>query len=301
MRKKTQTLFEMKTALITILVLFAMHTTVSGTQEDSPSGYTYLTGVVFGDLQKDVYLVKGEISVPEGEVLTIEAGSLIAFAPGASLTVEGQFLCRGKPRSTISLSSPANIGSMPDLSGEERWRGIRVKSSGKIDLRYCVISGGTNGVIIDSENASAVLNMVSFRNISNSALIYNAEEVKVAEGDFTSLFITPSDGLIRVADSRDEIPDSTLQALTSDFDSGENRNLRTTRLTLSITGATGALTGIAGLAAGHYFYNRYKNTDSSPSSLAQYERRAKAGRALGFAGGILAGAAFCGLGITFLF
>ena len=72
------------------------------------------------------HTVTGNITIPSGITLTIESGSIINFASGKKLTVNGILSARGNYNNEITFQ--AQSGS---------WYGIEVNSSGHFNPMYC--------------------------------------------------------------------------------------------------------------------------------------------------------------------
>ena len=77
------------------------------------------------------YLIQANLTTAAGTVLQIEAGVVIRFAAGASLTVNGELYARGTRADSIYFIS--NTGSA--------WQRIN-SSSANVDLKYCSFKGG---------------------------------------------------------------------------------------------------------------------------------------------------------------
>ncbi|MCE5194357.1 MAG: DUF799 family lipoprotein [Nitrospiraceae bacterium] len=78
--------------------------------------------VISGEIKKDtvlsgIYIVKGNVSVPKGLMLTIEPDTRILFAENSSLKSQGKIIINGK-------DSPVEFIS----SGEKRWKGVFIEA-----------------------------------------------------------------------------------------------------------------------------------------------------------------------------
>jgi hypothetical protein len=77
------------------------------------------------------YLIQGNLTTGIGTVLQIEAGVVIKFDAGASLTVKGKLLAIGTPEDSIYFIS----------NGGSAWQRIN-SSAADIELKYCSVKGG---------------------------------------------------------------------------------------------------------------------------------------------------------------
>jgi hypothetical protein len=112
----------------TLSISFVHMALLCGSQTILPSAFNSDTL-----LSKDgsPYLIQENLTTAAGTVLQIEAGVEIRFAPGSSLTVNGELKARGTRTDSIYFVS--NNGSP--------W--LRINSSGAdIDIKYCSFKGG---------------------------------------------------------------------------------------------------------------------------------------------------------------
>jgi hypothetical protein len=85
------------------------------------------------------YLVRGDIQVPAGAILSISPGARVIFEGPYALTVRGRMFALGTARDSV-------VFTMTGTTGGGLWRGIRiVGSEDPVRLRYCVIEHACTG------------------------------------------------------------------------------------------------------------------------------------------------------------
>jgi len=114
--------------------------------------------------------VQGEITIPNGETLTIEAGTTVEFLGFDPLNVQGQILAEGMVEEPIRFMVDDTLEFHDNASSEGVWGGIRFDGTDSTNdsslLKYCVIeyaktfagnAGGNNGetgggILVDNFN-----------------------------------------------------------------------------------------------------------------------------------------------------
>lgn len=87
-----------------------------------------LTNDTLIDAASSPWKIIGDVAVPTGVRLTIEAGAVLRFSKGVSLTVEGGRLCaEGTPERRIQMIADAG-----------RWKGLRFVNSPADNSLYCI-------------------------------------------------------------------------------------------------------------------------------------------------------------------
>ncbi|MEW6674995.1 MAG: GNA1162 family protein [Nitrospirota bacterium] len=99
--------------------------------------------ILSGELKKDtilsgIYLVKGELIVPKGLLLTLEPETGIMFDESASLNVYGRMIANGK-------ESPVEL--VP--SGDKKWKGITIEG-GNVVMNGFHIKGAVTAMLIQN-------------------------------------------------------------------------------------------------------------------------------------------------------
>ncbi|WKY10803.1 hypothetical protein Q1695_002846 [Nippostrongylus brasiliensis] len=87
------------------------------------------------------YSVESEVVVHPGQIVIVDPGTQLGFAPGIGLTVQD----KGKLYLNGTIKQPIR------LFGDTTWRGLVVKPGGTLVLSHAVIEGASIGLWIDSE------------------------------------------------------------------------------------------------------------------------------------------------------
>ncbi|MGQ9608155.1 MAG: right-handed parallel beta-helix repeat-containing protein [bacterium] len=126
-------------------------------------------------------LVDGDVTIPKGNVLTIESGATIKFAKATKMLVDGTLLANGQVNRAITLTSNESNPQPGD------WEGIIfTQSSQNSRIEYCVIQfhsqiicrsdslrlndsiiaeGSTAGIIFESSSPTIEDNMITNNSI----------------------------------------------------------------------------------------------------------------------------------------
>ncbi|MCW5840217.1 MAG: S8 family serine peptidase [Caldilinea sp.] len=118
-------------------VVFTM-TTSSGIQEVSgviPANTTWTAA--------NVYLVTGNLLVPSGVTLTIEAGTVVKVQAQRYIRVDGALLAEGNDDDLVHFTSAVDAPS----STNDYWSGIRVMSGGYGAFRHCWFEYAYSGAL----------------------------------------------------------------------------------------------------------------------------------------------------------
>lgn len=160
-------------------------------------------------------LVDGDITIPKGNVVTIENGATIRFAKGAKMIVDGTLLANGQVNRAITLTSNESNPQPGD------WGGIIFsESSQNSRIEYCVIQfhtqiicrsdslrlndsiiaeGSSAGIIIESSSPTIEDNMItnnatgiicdksSAPNINHNAITSNLTDGIECKGSYPSI------------------------------------------------------------------------------------------------------------------
>ena len=138
-------------------VMNAQVVQVSGNQSGVWNGEVHLTGDVF---------------VPDGEVLTVEAGTSVIADGYYGITVSGAFLALGDKESRISFTVADTTGysnyAVPELGG---WKGILFFKPDEIKIDYCDFSYGKTQ--LDGDGGAMCMFWGRDVEISNSTFHHN--------------------------------------------------------------------------------------------------------------------------------
>ena len=112
------------------------------------------------------YLIYGYLHVPEGNTLTLTAGSTLYFHDGADLVVDGNLRSDGTLDAPVTLRGD-RLDRMDDDDGTPydymplQWGSVYLQNGlGRHSLTHTVIRGGTHGIVLYGErNAAPVLTM----------------------------------------------------------------------------------------------------------------------------------------------
>jgi hypothetical protein len=130
----------------TLSLAFIQIALISGSQTLLPSAFNSDTLL---SKANSPYLIQGNLTTGTGTVLQIEAGVVIRFDAGASLTVKGKLYAIGTRADSIYFVS--NSGSA--------WQRIN-SSAADIDLKYCHSKGGSMFLWASGGNKISVTNCV---------------------------------------------------------------------------------------------------------------------------------------------
>jgi len=105
---------------------------------------SHVSGDVSGTWNTDTIFVDGNITVPQGELLTVESGTKVYFTGQYEFTVYGQLMAKGTETDTIFFFADS-LGSDPDAqyyTPVGHWYGLSFKNidsygSPKSELEYC--------------------------------------------------------------------------------------------------------------------------------------------------------------------
>ncbi|TAK61577.1 MAG: right-handed parallel beta-helix repeat-containing protein, partial [Bacteroidetes bacterium] len=99
-----------------------------------------------------VYWLKNDISVTSGDTLTIQAGAVVKFAPGVSLTISGAIKANGTSGNVIAFTSEKDDSYGGDNNGDGRatgptagdWETVSLNGGGNNAsvLSYCIFKFG---------------------------------------------------------------------------------------------------------------------------------------------------------------
>ena len=127
--------------------------------QDSPAQTVIAGGSLPADatwiLANSPYFVSAPLIVPAGKTLTLQPGTKVFFAHGASLAVNGQIRAEG------TAQQPLRFGLRPSASG--LWNGIRIDNSANDNrIVNAVFEQAGPAPVLDIRNSSARLEGLDF-------------------------------------------------------------------------------------------------------------------------------------------
>ncbi len=133
------------------------------------------------------YRVEGEINIPNGETLTIEAGTTIEFVNPAPLNVQGQILALGTEDDPIRFRVDDTLGFHDYTNTAGSWGGIRFMETPETNdsslISYCDIEFG-NSLAADTYTAGAVRVMGFNKLTVEYCLIQHNHAIKTTAGGY---------------------------------------------------------------------------------------------------------------------
>jgi parallel beta-helix repeat protein len=138
-----------------MLILSTLLGTMIFFSDEVESNTVILGGTITTDttwtLAGSPYWIEGDVYVEKRANLTIEAGVEVSFNGYYKLCIgNGTLLANGAPGNKIWFTS--NLSSLK----EENWDGIKVNSTGRIDLSYCNVTYANFAIEIDSANNNSI-------------------------------------------------------------------------------------------------------------------------------------------------
>jgi len=143
---------------------------------------------------KTPHIVTGEYAVPEGSELTLEAGTEIAFAKDAGLTIRGVLQIKGTEAAPVILAGK--------VTGTAAWQGLRINKSPSTVITFVRITGAQIAIYVNAskptiENAILTANTVglhageygsgSHPNLTNCLITRNKDDGIVLVGSSATL------------------------------------------------------------------------------------------------------------------
>ncbi|WP_444930351.1 right-handed parallel beta-helix repeat-containing protein [Microbulbifer sp. SSSA002] len=139
---------------------------------DSASGVPAYDHYLRFDIDSDTtlaagsYVVVDDINVNSGVSLSVEAGAILVFSAGYSLTVEGDLLVSGSSSQPVLFTSEAQYPAAGD------WQGIVVASGGSVSIDNAYVQYAETAVSATSPSAFSVTNSI-ITNFSESGISIN--------------------------------------------------------------------------------------------------------------------------------
>jgi len=111
------------------------------------AGVVKISGEITGDTiwsNADTILVEGTVNVTAISRLTVQAGTVVQFAPGTGLMVFGELTAVGNDGNRVVFTTRADTLLGSPLAGA--WNGLSLQSQGPCILDYCDVRYAMNSV-----------------------------------------------------------------------------------------------------------------------------------------------------------
>jgi len=190
-------------------------------QVDADQNFTQVSGTLSGNqtwTKSNKYQISSDLTIPQGTVLTIEAGTRVYLGNDVNIIVRGGMYLMGTESELISFSS----------SGSSAWGGIEYDSPQQIvNLNYSIFSNGAGdqSKIYGHSNSQPVLKVLSGTMTMDNCFFIDNEGKAIAVHNTIS---TISNSLISRCDTGAEFRYSTtkIDGLYSMFLPDEDENIR---------------------------------------------------------------------------
>jgi hypothetical protein len=155
----------MKTNKLT--ALFCLLSAVLSAYPDSASAYTLVSGNVSGTwpLSGSPFIVTAPITVPSGQVLTIQPGAVVEIPASTTFTVNGHVIAVGTSSQPITFEPPP--------TSTDYFSGLVLNYDGGTNVfQYCNFMSSTNPIYMSVNSASmwVQINNCTFSNILSAAV-----------------------------------------------------------------------------------------------------------------------------------
>ncbi|MDA0814143.1 MAG: CotH kinase family protein, partial [Verrucomicrobia bacterium] len=137
-----------------------------------------LSGNTLWDAASGPYLVKGDLSVPNGSTLNIQEGTTIFFAAQAGLRIAGTLNVTGSATHPVRFTSP--------VGADGRWSGIRFDAGSKGNrIVYAEIDGADDMEgIVKAQEATLTLDHVRFGRSDSLGLAVERTALELTDCNF---------------------------------------------------------------------------------------------------------------------
>jgi hypothetical protein len=253
-----------------LLKLFLSSIVIMAPSAIAQMNLTELSGELNGNLTADTkYHVVGDIFVPPGSSISIEAGTVIMFSEFTGLHVQGTLYARGTEEQPIIFTSQHDssiIGSTPVPPAPFDWNGIDIyESAVGSELFYCNISYSVYG--IRSQTDYCKINSSVFNNNGKSDFTIKDIKKEVTSGIPFS-YSPLQDALSNVSAETDTkpspetIPEKPADVTNKKQGSAGKQILRYAGLALGVGG--GAYSAIS-------YFTKYKSADEDFKKLSELD------------------------------
>jgi hypothetical protein len=170
--------------------------------------------------------ITGNVAVPTGQTLTVQAGTVVKFDAGTSLTVDGTLVAQGTPGQTIYFTSiqDGSVGGGSGSPGPGSWNDIVFTSTSTAnvlvhtEIRY---GGGNSSAAVVANTAPLMLSNTVISNSSSNGIRLSGSSPTLTADTFVSDGLNPF-GTSNAAISMDlaSQPVITGASFTNNFQNG---------------------------------------------------------------------------------
>ena len=128
---------------------------------------TILNGEQWGTYSDDEYKVTGDIIIPKGKTMIIEAGAIVRFDQFTGIIVRGTLKCNSKYSIRTLLTSNTFQGSMESDTIEinfSQWNGIEVEVGGAIHFESVNVVNSVYGIKAHKQYSTIIMKNILFEN-----------------------------------------------------------------------------------------------------------------------------------------
>jgi len=279
---RTARVFAALTAIVTTAA-------ISAVGEKQP-----LSGSVNGSLAAGEYLVKSIIVVPDGESLSLQAGTTLYFEQLTGIDVRGGLSADGSPDAPVILTSVNDTAGAPEPAQAFDWNGIKAEgAAASVSLRHARVSHSVYGVNLRDPAIRAELSGVVFQNNGYASVVVGEQIMPVTAGEpFSGEWNTE-------ARAQPEQPASKQK--TARQGSGASR----VRLVFNASALGVAAVGVTiygiSLANTNTYFDHYAREGNSKRLSSYYEDKIRGSTTLGTVGAVIAGVGLGCVGVSLFF